>query len=118
MKSLNMDDWAFAGPAVSPGINDVFPQLLAFPQGASTASDEVDCLHVFVIAVTMLMSTYVFAAAAWFTVRYHRKRERQLTPRITASVSDETLVIVGILGIFLLWWIIGYRQYIEMTRDP
>jgi cytochrome c oxidase subunit II len=92
--------------------------ILALPRGASTVADEIDLLHFFVITVTMAMSAYVFGAAAWFTIRYHRRRDRQLTERVTASRRHETIVIGGILTVFLVWWLIGYRQYLNLVREP
>ncbi|MBX3223235.1 MAG: cytochrome c oxidase subunit II [Labilithrix sp.] len=91
--------------------------ILALPRGGSTIADSIDLLHGFVIGVTMLMSTYVFATAAWFTIRYHRKRDDQLTERVTATRRGEAFIIAGILGTFLLWWVIGFRQYVDV-RDP
>ncbi len=97
---------------------DLFRKILALPPGASTVADGVDWLHVFVISVTMIMSTLVFAVAAWFTIRYHRKHEDQLTERVGASSLRESVIIGGLLGVFLLWWVIGYRQYLEIRAEP
>jgi cytochrome c oxidase subunit 2 len=92
--------------------------LLDLPPGASTIADRIDLLHFFVITVTMLVATFVFAAAAWFTIRYHRKRDDQLTKRVAATSAREGVTIAAILGTFLLWWVIGYRQYIDMRVPP
>jgi len=97
---------------------DFVRAILALPRGASTVADEIDLLHLFVISVTMIMSTFVFAAAAWFTARYHRRHEGQLTERVTASRLHESVVIGALLGLFLLWWLIGYRQYLELRKEP
>ncbi len=97
---------------------DFIRAILALPRGGSTVSDEIDLLHFFVISVTMIMSTFVFAAAAWFTIRYHRRHEGQLTERVTASRRHESVIIGGILSLFLVWWVIGYRQYLELRREP
>ncbi|MDB4942143.1 MAG: Cytochrome c oxidase polypeptide [Labilithrix sp.] len=92
--------------------------LLGLPPGASTVADEIDLLHAFVISVTMLVSLYVFAAAAWFTVKYRRRHAGQLTKRLEASYTNETLTIAGVLAMFLLWWVLGFRQYIRLTQPP
>ncbi|MBX3187865.1 MAG: cytochrome c oxidase subunit II [Labilithrix sp.] len=92
--------------------------LLYLPAGASTFADGIDALHAFVITVTMLMATLAFGAAAWFTVRHRRRRARQLTERLTASLRREIVIIGGILAMFLLWWVIGYRQYLRMMEPP
>lgn len=92
--------------------------ILALPEGASSVADEIDLLHTFVISVTMIMSTYVFLTAAWFTVRYHRKRDDQLTKPVFATLRHELIVIFGILGLFLLCWVIGFRQYVHLRDAP
>jgi cytochrome c oxidase subunit 2 len=93
--------------------------LLALPPEASTAARGVDALHVFVISVTMASSTLVAFAAIYFVVR-HRQRGSTpaLTPRVVSSPVTEGLLITGLLGLFLLWWVIGYRQYVEMQDPP
>ncbi|MBX3200916.1 MAG: cytochrome c oxidase subunit II [Labilithrix sp.] len=92
--------------------------ILALPRGGSTIADRIDLLHGFVIGVTMLVSTYVFVMAAWFTVRYHRKRDDQLTERVTATRGGEAFIVVSVLGMFLLWWVIGFRQYVDARDAP
>ncbi|MDB4935543.1 MAG: Cytochrome c oxidase polypeptide [Labilithrix sp.] len=97
---------------------ELFRRLIFLPVGASTVADGVDALHAFVITATMLVSTYVFGAAAWFTVRYRRKSDRQLTRRLSATVRHEASIITLVLGTFLLWWVLGFRQYVEMVQPP
>jgi len=92
--------------------------ILALPPGASTVSRDIDLLHFFVISVTMLMSTYVFATAAWFCIRWYRRSEGQLTERLAASGRAEAITIAAVLGMFILWWVIGYRQYARLTTPP
>lgn len=97
---------------------ELFRLLVALPSGASTFADGIDALHLFVISATMLVSTFVFAAAAWFSIRHHRRRDRQLTQRLTATWRREAFTIAAILGVFLLWWLIGYRQFLHMRTPP
>jgi cytochrome c oxidase subunit 2 len=97
---------------------ELFRNLIFLPTGASSVADGVDALHAFVITATMLVSTYVFGAAAWFTIRYARKSERQLTRRLTATVRHEAFTITAVLGMFLLWWVLGFRQYVHMAEAP
>ncbi len=97
---------------------DFFRLLLGLPTGASSIADGVDGLHMFVIGLTMAMSLYVFAAAAWFTIRYARRHKGQLTSRLSASKTSETLTVVGVLSVFLIWWVIGFRQFIHMATPP
>jgi cytochrome c oxidase subunit 2 len=99
---------------------DTFRTLLALPTGASSFADSIDLLHLFVISVTMLMSFYVFAAAGWFIVRWYRGENGRVdtTPPVSASRGRETAIIVGVLGTFLLWWVIGFIQYAHMADPP
>jgi cytochrome c oxidase subunit 2 len=92
--------------------------ILYLPPGASTAADGVDALHGFVISVTMIMSTFVFLMAALFTARHQRESEHTLTKQISATVLREGIVVVGLLALFILWWLIGYRQYVHMVEPP
>ncbi len=92
--------------------------ILSLPEGASTSADGVDRLHFFVIGVTMIMSFYVFGAAAWFCIRYRKRRRGQLTKRLVATRRHEAFTITGVLGMFILWWVIGFRQYVHMVEAP
>ena len=92
--------------------------LLALPSEGSTASVGIDALHLFVISVTMVSSLGVFLVAAYFVVRYPRRSEAQLTPRVVASMKGETVIITAILSLFLFWWVIGFRQFVAMQDAP
>ncbi len=99
---------------------DTFRMLLALPNGASSFADGIDWLHLFVISVTMIMSFYVFLTAAWFTVRWYRgeKASSDVTPVVKATGLREGAIITGVLGTFLLWWVIGFVQYAHMADPP
>jgi cytochrome c oxidase subunit 2 len=92
--------------------------LLFLPPEGSTASVGIDALHVFVISVTMVSALGVFLAAGFFVLRYPRKREGELTPRIEASSKGEGVIVGGILVLFLVWWVIGYRQFVALETPP
>lgn len=97
---------------------DILRAILALPGAGSTVADRIDLLHGFVITMTMLVSTFVFVTATWFTVRHHRKHDEQLTEHVAATRTGEVLLIVGILSMFLLWWVIGFRQYVDVRQPP
>jgi cytochrome c oxidase subunit 2 len=92
--------------------------LLFLPPEASTAASQIDGLHVFVIAVTMVSSLAVFLAGGYFVVRYQQRRGQQTTEHVEASVLGEALIIGSILSLFLIWWVIGYRQYVKLVTPP
>jgi cytochrome c oxidase subunit 2 len=99
-------------------VNDIILWALDLPPEASTASVGVDRLHLLVITVTMVSATLVFLVALWFTIRYRRRPGDGPTPRIEATVPHEAAVVFGILGLFILFWVIGYRQYVRMATPP
>lgn len=97
---------------------EFFRALLGLPEGASTAADGVDLLHFFVIGMTMVVSLYVFGVATWFCIRYRRKSPGELTEHVVATRRHEVFTIAGVLGMFMLWWVIGFRQYVHMAEPP
>jgi cytochrome c oxidase subunit 2 len=94
--------------------------LLGLPVGASSFADGIDLLHLFVISVTMLASLYVFLAAGWFSVRSYRGEAAVAAVGTTrpASLWREGAIVAAILGMFLLWWVIGFVQYAKMADPP
>lgn len=96
----------------------LFRRLVGLPPGASTVADDVDLLHMSIIGVTMIMSTLIFGVAAYFAIRWHRKREGELTERIVATRLREIVIIGGVTTTFVVWWIFGFRQYVAMADPP
>jgi cytochrome c oxidase subunit 2 len=99
-------------------VNELVRKLLYLPEQASSVALAVDSLHYAVIGVTMAGSTVVFVAALWFTIRYRRRPGQGLTPLVRAPLWLECLVIVGLFGLFLLFWVIGFRQYVRLQTPP
>jgi cytochrome c oxidase subunit 2 len=99
-------------------MSELLRALLGLPPAASTVAGDVDGLHFLVITATMLVATYVLVSAAWFAFRHARRHEGQLTERLVATRKHEALTIGVVLGAFLLFWVIGYRQYLRMTQPP
>ena len=98
--------------------DDLMRRLLFLPEAATEFARSVDRLHFFVILVTMAGAAIVAFAALVFLLRYGRKGRPLSTPRVRASVGFEGLVIGGLLSLFLLWWVIGFRQYIAYATPP
>lgn len=93
-------------------------RLLYLPDGGSTFADGIDLLHLFVITATMLVSAYVFAMAAIFTIRWRRRTKGQLTEPLHATRLHEAFTIGVVTTTFVLWWVLGYAQYVSMTEPP
>lgn len=92
--------------------------LLNLPPEASTYAEEVDVLHILVIATTMVVATVVFALAVWYLARYRRRRERETTAHSAVSPLTEGSLIATIVFVFLLFWVIGSIEYDHMMTPP
>jgi cytochrome c oxidase subunit II len=99
-------------------MNEVFRELLWLPVQASTFARRVDLLHYFVISVTMLASLLIGGAAIYFMFRYNRRHPLQRTARVVPSVRFEAVIIGLPLAFFLLWFAIGYRDYLWYASPP
>ena len=62
--------------------------------------------------------------AAIFLVRYRRpsdeapRRQPSRAPTHCPAVLDELGVLVGCSALFLVWWVIGFRQYVRLRVAP
>lgn len=99
-------------------MNDLLRRMLNLPPEASTYAAGVDLLHFFVIATTMVGATVVFLLALWFLVRNRRRVPGETTERTSIPARQEVVLIGGILGAFLLFWVIGTIQYDHMLTPP
>jgi cytochrome c oxidase subunit II len=99
-------------------MNELFRKLLFLPPQASRMAEDIDALHYFVIGVTMFASFLVGAVAWTFIVRYRQKAHHDVTVRVESSRAFEVPMIAGVLTLFLLWWVIGFRQFIRISTPP
>ncbi|HET9933436.1 MAG TPA: c-type cytochrome [Polyangiaceae bacterium] len=97
---------------------ELFRRLFALPRGASSVAAGVDWLHFLVIGTTLLGALGIGVLATALIIRNRNEARGGATPRIAASRREEALVIAGILGLFCAFWLIGFRQYLEMQRPP
>lgn len=103
-------------------MNELMRKLLFLPEQASTVAAEIDWLHYFVITVTMLGAFGVALATLYFIVRY---RERPGASggvphavRGGLSLRFEIIVFGGLLALFVLFWVIGFRQFVRIAEPP
>ena len=99
-------------------MNDLLRRLLFLPEQGSEYARSVDHLHYFVIVATMLGATAVFTAAAVFVVRYRRRREGEATPHLEPTAIHEALFVGLPLALFLVWFGIGFPQYVSLQTPP
>jgi cytochrome c oxidase subunit 2 len=99
-------------------MNDLLRRMLFLPDQASSYAYLVDRLHFFVILTTLVMSTGVGLTAIAFFLRYRRRHEGQRTPHVETRPLAEALFIGVPLSFFLLWFAIGYRDYVHLSTPP
>jgi cytochrome c oxidase subunit 2 len=99
-------------------MNELFRKLLFLPEQASQHARDIDGLHYFIITTTFVGAAGVFLAALWFFVRYRRRSDADVTPRVVPGVLHEVLFIGGPLVLFLLWFAIGFPQYLRGSLPP
>lgn len=99
-------------------MNEILRRLLFLPEQASQHARNVDALHYFVIGATTIGAAGVFLAAIYFFVRYRRRSDGDVTPFVSPRVIHEVLFIGGPLALFLLWFAIGFPQYMDLTTPP
>jgi cytochrome c oxidase subunit 2 len=99
-------------------MNELLRRLLFLPPQASAASAGVDHLHYFVILTTILTSSVAGVLAVYFMARYRRRRPHQPTPHLEAPRWLEAMFVVVPLSFFLLWFRIGFGQFVAATSPP
>jgi cytochrome c oxidase subunit II len=99
-------------------VNELMRRVLFLPEQASEYARGVDRLHFFVILTTMVAATGVFGTALYFFVRYRRRSDTDVTPHVTPRPIHEILFIGGPLTLFLVWFAIGFPQYVSLQTPP
>src|SRR5512141_1554151 len=99
-------------------MNELMRKLLFLPEQASDYAAQVDHLHFFVITVTMLGAVGVAGATIIFFLKYRRTSEEQTTPHVEPKAIHEVLFIAIPLGIFLLWFAIGFPLFVKLQSPP
>jgi cytochrome c oxidase subunit 2 len=102
-------------------MNDFMRRILFLPPQASTVAPAIDHLHYFVITTTMLGALLITATGFWMVIRFRRRDEHepereQPAPKVPAWL--EGTVIASLLGLFCLWWLIGFLQFVRMRVAP
>jgi cytochrome c oxidase subunit 2 len=101
-------------------MNELFRRLLALPPQASTVARDLDTLHYVVIGTSVLGALGVACATAWFLWRYRASRRPGATPAQPKPIplGLELAAIAGLLGLFLGFWVVGFRQYVTLRTPP
>lgn len=99
-------------------MNELLRRILFLPPQASTFSTRIDELHYFVILTTMAAATLIFLAAIVFTVVYRRRPGQRTTVSYSSSKLAEGLIIGVPLSFFLLWFGLGFRDFVWLQSPP
>jgi cytochrome c oxidase subunit 2 len=100
-------------------MNELMRKLLWLPEQASTMAPNIDHLHYFVITTTMMVSTLIGLAALGFYVKYRwRGRIGAKGEPVYTTFLGETLIIGVPAFFFLLWFAIGYRDFVRLQTPP
>lgn len=97
---------------------ELLRRMLFLPEEASTFARGVDRLHFFVFVTTMIGATAVFAVGTWFVIRYRRRREGEPTPIVEPTWKHEAFFVGFPLALFLLWFFIGFPQFVRLQNPP
>jgi len=103
-------------------VNEFLRRILFLPPQMSTIARDVDALHYFVILTTMAGATLVTLVGGYFLVRYRRREHTPAEPNPDAAARPfflyKIVSVVGLAVLFLVWWIIGVREFVRMRVAP
>jgi cytochrome c oxidase subunit 2 len=100
-------------------MNELMRTLLHLPRQGSSIARGIDTLHYVVILVTIAGAITCAAVALRFLIRFRQRTAAvPVTPKIVAPLWLELVVVVGLLGLFCLFWVIGFAQYRQMQSAP
>jgi cytochrome c oxidase subunit 2 len=99
-------------------MNELLRTLLVLPEQASTFAREIDLLHYVVITISLLGALGVAAAVAILLLRYHHATGEPRHAYVKVPVVVELVAIAALLGMFLVFWIIGFRQFVHLQTPP
>ena len=98
-------------------MNQLLRKLLWLPQQASTFAPRADRLHYSIFLTGVVIGGITFACGLYFMIRY-RDRGTPITPRVEGPAWVEGLFVGVPLSVFLLWFVIGYHDYLYATLPP
>ncbi|WNG63225.1 cytochrome c oxidase subunit II [Archangium gephyra] len=99
-------------------MNELFRRVLFLPEQASTVAKDVDHLHYVIITTAMVAATAIFATAAYFLIRFRRRSETEVTRKVEGTLFWEVLFVGVPLSTFLVWFFVGYHDFIRMQTPP
>jgi cytochrome c oxidase subunit 2 len=92
--------------------------LPLFPEQASTHAASVDNLYFFLLALAAFFTVLVIVLVVYFAIKYRRRSEGDLPPRIHGSLPLELLWSVIPLVLSLITFYFGAKVYFDLSRPP
>jgi cytochrome c oxidase subunit 2 len=86
------------------------------PPQASTQAASVDALFMFSLAIACFFTLLIFLLVVYFTIRYRRRSDDEIPPRVGKHYALEitwTIVPFGILLVMFFW---GAKIYADLNR--
>ncbi|MFT3773136.1 MAG: cytochrome c oxidase subunit II [Minicystis sp.] len=103
-------------------MNEFLRRMLFLPPQDSTVAYDLDWLHYFVILTTMAGAVLVTLVGGYFLLRYRLRAPESGRPNVDAGTQAhflwEASAIVGLIGLFLVWWFIGVKQFMRIRVAP
>ena len=95
----------------------MFSHLPFWPESASTTAGQVDALYIFMVLVSAIMTTLIFATLIFFAVKF-RKRRGKSAEQIEGSTVLEITWSVIPFGVFLSFFVWGAVIYFQERTPP
>ncbi|RKH86128.1 cytochrome c oxidase subunit II [Corallococcus sp. AB045] len=99
-------------------MNELLRRLFFLPEQGSTFAVKVDHLHFVLLLTTFAVAVGIGSVGILFLVRYHRRTASDATPHVVAAPWMEGLFIGVPLSLFLLWFVLGFRQFVWVMSPP
>jgi cytochrome c oxidase subunit 2 len=98
-------------------VNKLLRTMLWLPDQASTFAPRADRLHYSIFLCAVVVGGLAFFTGLYFMIRY-RDRGSPITPRVEGPLWIEAIFVGVPLSVFLLWFVIGYHDYLYATLPP
>jgi cytochrome c oxidase subunit 2 len=122
---------AFADTAAAPAqpgplsdflaaMAELMHRFLYMPERASSSAGAIDALQFWEFVFFWLLRLATLGAGAWFAWHYGEREDAppRRTPEVRAPLSLEIGIAATLLIVFVLFWVVGYRQYVEASLAP
>ncbi len=98
----------------------ILHRLLALPVQASEAAPRLDDLQYVEFSFFWFLGIVTFLVTGWFCLRYRRSRRGDSgpTPEVRSPLWLELAVSAFLLTFFFIFWVVGFRQYVDTTIAP